>query len=84
MATRDHIRIEPDPAVEGQLVSITVTGTGPWYVARDPSGELTEITPDANGEVEIRTPGVGGETFTVMNTSEPYVNDFFDIVGQEG
>lgn len=74
------IRIEPDPAVEGQLVTITVTGQGPWYVARNPSGELVEIQPDANGEAEIATPGVGGETFTVMNTSEPFVNEFFDIV----
>lgn len=80
MAPALGIRIQPDPAVEGQLVTITVTGTGPWYVARDPSGQLTEITPDANGEAEITTPGVGGETFTVMNTSEPFVNEFFDIV----
>jgi len=78
------IRIDPDPAVEGQPVTITVVGTGPWYVAQDPSGDLVEIKPDANGEVEMTTPGAGGGTFTVMNGSEPYVNDFFDVVSQEG
>ena len=81
MAARRHsIRIEPDPAVEGQYVTITVTGSGPWYVARDPGGELTEITPNANGEVEIVTPGSSGGTFTVTNTTEPIVSNSFAIV----
>ena len=80
MRPRHGIRIEPNPAVAGGLVTINVTGPGPWYVAADPSGELTEISPDANGEVEIRTPGSSGGTFTVTNATEPYVSDFFPVV----
>lgn len=80
MHPASSIHVDPDPAIEGGLVTITVSGNGPWYVVRNPTGEPVPITPDANGEAEITVPGVGGETFTVMNTSEPYQSDFFSIV----
>jgi len=76
------IRIDPDPAVEGQLVTITVPATaqGPWYVSLDPSGEVTEVTPDAQGQVEIMPPGGGGDSFTVTNFDDPPTGSSFDIV----
>lgn len=76
------LRIDPDPAVEGQMVTITVPATaqGPWYVSLDPSGTLTEVTPDAQGQIEIMTPGRGGDTFTVTNFDDPPTGASFRVV----
>ncbi|MEZ5965843.1 MAG: hypothetical protein R3F56_18555 [Planctomycetota bacterium] len=80
------IRIDPDPAIEGQLVTITLpaSASGPWYVSLDPSGTVTEVTPDGDGQVEIMAPGVGGESFTVTNFDDPPTGASFDIVSQSG
>jgi hypothetical protein len=79
MLARHGIRIEPNPVAEGQFVTITVAGKGPWYVGTDPAGELTEVTPDANGEIEIRAPGRAGDTYTITNSSEPFTSAFGSI-----
>lgn len=81
MFRRAGVRVEPSPPVEGQLVTITVAGPGPWYVATNPTGELVEVRPDTNGEVEIRTPASAGGSFTVTNAGDPAVPESFDVVG---
>ena len=77
------VTIDPNPAVEGQPVRIVVTGPGPWYVSLDGSGAITEVTPQANGEIEILSPpGAGGESFTVTDLGDPPVDGSFPIVSQ--
>lgn len=77
---RGDVTIEPNPALEGGLTTITVPqGEGPWYVSVDGSGELIEIHPDANGQAETRIPGRGGETFTVTDGKVPPTEGNFDI-----
>lgn len=75
------IVVDPNPAVEGQPVTITVTGPGPWYVAGNPSGEVKEYRPDANNEIELLAPpGGAGESFTVTDFGDPPTNARIDIV----
>jgi hypothetical protein len=79
----DGVAIDPNPAVEGQPVRIVVTGPGPWYISRDGSGTLTEVTPH-NGEIELLTPpGTGGQSFTVTDLGEPPIDGSFSIVSPQ-
>jgi hypothetical protein len=65
---RDRLVVEPDPAIEGQPVTITVTGPGPWTIAGNPDGELREYQPDQNNEIELSAPpGRGGGSFTITD-----------------
>jgi hypothetical protein len=75
-----EIVIEPNPAIEGGTVTITLPHGGPWYVSLDPSGQVTRIEPDDNNQVEIAAPGKGGQTFTVADLSDPMTSASFDIV----
>ncbi len=76
----DGVTIDPNPAIEGQPVRITVTGPGPWYISRDGSGTITEVTPQAAGEIEILSPpGVGGQSFTVTDLGDPPIDGTFPI-----
>jgi len=77
------VRISPDPAIEGQLVTIILEGSGPWYMARDPDGDLIELQPDANGEAEVQPPGSGGDTFSVTNFGDPPLDGNFHIVSTQ-
>ncbi|HLU38358.1 MAG TPA: hypothetical protein VK081_03175 [Planctomycetota bacterium] len=65
---RDRIKVDPNPAIEGQPVTITVTGPGPWFIAGDPDGEIREYQPGPNNEIELTAPpGRGGGTFTITD-----------------
>jgi hypothetical protein len=76
-----RIDVEPNPAVEGQPVTITVEGPGPWLVMGDPDGEVREHEPDSQGQIELTAPpGASGGTFTVMNSADPPVSQRVDIV----
>ncbi|MEZ5963852.1 MAG: hypothetical protein R3F56_08415 [Planctomycetota bacterium] len=80
-ASTSAIKVEPNPAIEGQAVTIVVTGPGPWYVAGNPGGEIVEYTPDANNEIELLTPpGQAGGSFTVTDFGDPPTNARIDIV----
>lgn len=80
----DGVTIDPDPAVEGQPVSIKVNGPGPWYISLDGTGTITEITPQTAGEIELATPpGVGGQSFTVTDLGDPPVDGSFPIVSPQ-
>ncbi len=82
MNRNPQISISPNPAVAGQSVLISVPGPGPWYVSLDPDGEVREYSPP-NGEIEISTPGSGGQTFTVTDFGDPPINETFDINSQQ-
>jgi hypothetical protein len=73
-----QISISPNPAVAGQPVLISVPGPGPWYISVDPDGDVHEYNP-TNGEIEISTPGTGGQTFTVTDFGSPPINETFNI-----
>lgn len=80
----DGVTIDPNPAVEGRPVRIVVSGPGPWYVSLDGSGTITEVTPQANGEIELLSPpGAGGQSFTVTDLGDPPVDGSFPIVSQQ-
>ncbi len=74
------ITIKPDPAVEGQPVTIHVPEGGTWYVGVDGTGQIVEIKPNDKNEIELTLSGRGGETFTVTNAGNPPTNASFDIV----
>ena len=77
---RNGIVVEPNPAVEGQPVTITVTGPGPWYVAGNPSGEITEYQPNPNNEIELLAPpGQAGGSFTITDYGDPPTSARIDI-----
>ncbi len=79
MPTHD-ISPQPNPPREGQTVVITVPHGGPWFVARDGSGEVHEYTPNDRGEIELPAPpGRGGETFTVTDYRDPATEANFNI-----
>jgi hypothetical protein len=83
MTLSPEITIDPNPAVEGQPVVITVAGSGPWYVGRDGSGSVTEVTP-TNGEIELLAPpGTAGQTFTVTDFGSPPTSAPFSIVAPQ-
>ncbi len=73
------VSVQPNPPLEGRTVTITLRGPGPWYLSRDPSGTVTEITPDAQGQVEMLAPGSGGDFFTVTDTLDPPTGGTFQI-----
>jgi hypothetical protein len=78
--TSSGVSVQPNPPVEGQPVTITVTGPGPFYVSRDPDGDLTRYDADAQGEIELTTPpGAAGQSFTVSNYADPPVDGRFTI-----
>lgn len=79
---RDEIRIVPDPAIEGRLVTIHLPDGGPWFISRDPSGEI-EPLPTVGTRAEVMAPGVGGQTFTIINLTPPVTSAGFDIVSQD-
>jgi hypothetical protein len=69
---RGEINVDPNPAVEGQPVTITVTGPGPWYVTGNPNGDIVEYTPNQNLEIELASPPAGaGASFTVTDFGDP-------------
>lgn len=74
------IRIDPDPAREGQPVTITFPHGGPWFVGVDPDGEVLEVSPGEDLQAEIAIPGEGGETFTVTDLRDPPTEGNFNIV----
>lgn len=79
------VKVQPNPPVEGQPVTITVTGPGPFYVSCDPDGPLVKYTPDAHGEIELTSPpGSAGQSFTVSNYADPTVDGQFVIAPQNG
>ncbi len=79
-----RIDVEPNPAVEGWPVTITVEGAGPWLIAREPDGAVTEYQPDAQGQIELLTPpGTSGQSFTVTNSGTPPDSARIDIVSQD-
>ena len=77
------IQITPDPAIEGQTVSIRLPGAGSWVMARDPDGDLIELHPDVNGMVEVYPPGAGGDTFSITNFGDPPRDGNFRIVSND-
>jgi len=78
---RDRIVVDPDPAIEGQPVRITVTGPGPWFVAGNPDGEIVEKVPDQNNEIELlEPPGQAGGSFTITDFGDPPTDARIDIV----
>lgn len=80
-AFASEIKVEPDPAIEGQPVTIIVTGPGPWYVAGNPGGEIVEHRPDNNNEIELLAPpGQAGSSFTITDFGDPPTNVRIDIV----
>jgi hypothetical protein len=79
-----EIRVEPNPAIEHQPVTITVTGPGPWYMAGNPGGELREVIADGNNEIELAAPpGEAGASFTITDFGDPPTNARIDIVSTE-
>jgi hypothetical protein len=78
-----RIDVSPDPAHEGQPVTITVTGPGPWLISRNPDGEIREYQANASGQIELTAPpGAGGESFTILNSEDPPAQARIDIVSQ--
>ncbi|HLU37984.1 MAG TPA: hypothetical protein VK081_01285 [Planctomycetota bacterium] len=76
--------MDPNPAVEGQPVTITVTGPGPWYVVPNPSGEPKEYKPDAHNEIELLAPpGNAGGSFTITDFGDPATEIRVDIVSSD-
>lgn len=74
------VTVNPNPPVEGEALTITVTGPGPFYISRDPDGDLVKHTPDAQGEIELSAPpGSAGQSFTVSNYADPPVDGRFTI-----
>lgn len=81
---RSDITTEPDPPIEGQTVVISVPHSGPWFIARDGSGDVVECTANDRGEIELPAPpGRGGETFTVTDYRDPATDGNFSIQSQE-
>jgi hypothetical protein len=81
---RDQLEVEPNPAVEGQPVTITVTGSGPWYIGGNPDGELREYRPDRNQEIELTSPpGTAGGSFTVTDFGDPPTEARVNIVSSD-
>jgi hypothetical protein len=79
------VTVQPNPPVEGKGVTITVSGPGPFYVNRNPDGELLVYTPDDNGEIELaQPPGAAGESFTVSNYGNPLVDGRFTVAPSTG
>ncbi len=84
-APSNGVKVQPNPPVEGQAVTITVSGPGPFYVSRDPDGDIVKYTPDAQGEIELSSPpGSAGQSFTVSNYADPTVDGQFVIAPQRG
>lgn len=74
------VTVEPNPPIEGQGVTITVTGSGPFYINLDPDGDLVAYSPDSHGEIELlQPPGSAGQSFTVSNYDDPPVDGRFTI-----
>lgn len=65
------IHVQPNPAPEGGSVTISVTGSGPWFVVDDRNGSIVELEINADGSVTIPVPVPGGETFTVTDLGTP-------------
>ena len=77
---RNGIVVEPNPAVEGQPVTITVTGPGPWSIAGNPDGEIKEYSPNQNNEIELLAPpGRAGGSFTITDFGDPPTDARIDI-----
>lgn len=75
------ITVRPNPPIEGQTVIIQVPHAGPWFIARDGSGAVTEYTANARGEIELPAPpGQGSDTFTVTDYGDPATDANFPIV----
>jgi hypothetical protein len=87
MAARsaNGVTAEPNPPIEGQGVTLTVTGRGPFYMSRDPDGDLIELTPNSDNVIELgQPPGTAGQTFTVTNFGDPPVEGRFTIAPSGG
>lgn len=82
MTPRSGITIDPDPAIEGRLVRISLPDGGPWYISLDPSGEVQRLNVTGR-EAEVVAPGVGGQSFTITNLGSPLVGAGFDIVSTD-
>lgn len=79
-----RIKVEPNPAQEGQTVTITVTGPGPWFIAGNPGGEIREYTADHNNQIELTAPpGAGGDSFTITDFGDPPTDARVDIESTE-
>lgn len=76
------ITIHPNPAVDGQPVTITLPRGGTWHVSVDGSGEVRTIRADENQQIEITLSAPNGGTFTVSDGANPPTDASFDIVSQ--
>jgi len=67
------ITVQPNPAISGQTVTITVTGPGPYYVRVGGSGEdWTELPIDPDtGEATYRVDAPGGSTIQISDRNLP-------------
>jgi hypothetical protein len=66
------IVVEPNPAVEGQPVTVRVDGSGPYFW-RVSGEEWTEVAIDpetGQGRIDV-PPGSGGDTLVVSDRERP-------------
>lgn len=74
MRRAGEFEVQPDPPVEGQPVTITFPGPGPWYVREDGStGGWTEVhvDPESNTARLDAPPAMGGGSFSVSDLEIP-------------
>jgi hypothetical protein len=77
--SRSGIAVDPDPPREGGSVTLSFPHSGPWFISVDPGGEVVEVTPDANNEVEMTTPGQAGGSFSVTDFRDPPTSARFTV-----
>lgn len=74
MAHCAEIKVDPNPAVEGQPITITFPGPGPWFIRRDGTSggwDKVAIDPETNTARLDAPPGQGGDSFSISNLEIP-------------